>query len=400
MLLRAPSPRTSPRAGAEAGVQAGAGAGRRARLRRPDRLAQLLRRPDRHAVGLVLALAVAGFLLVSPPGQSPPPATPVPAALAWPQARTGTVPTTLPDGSAFEPAAYLDAGTAVGTAAATGGDGDLRLVLRRADGSLRVLRSLPQRDAPFFGDVAVDGDVLAWSEGTGGGALELWTASVRDGRPARRVTADAGDLQSRGSQHDLTVEGGRLHWVAADPGGGDGVRLRSVALAGGPVTSRSVAGTWRLSTWPWLVNGATTTLGTTALRDAVTGREVRVARPPGLATTSCSPAWCEDVTQERDGGTRVELRRPDGRERVRVPADAVAPSVGDVAPLDRFEVVSQAVANTDVTGTGPLLVFELDTRRTVQLSPDAAVVAYRHGVLWWQNGNGSTVWRSVDLRTV
>ena len=382
MLLRAP------------GLRSGRATGVAARLRRPDR----------HAVGLVLALAVAGVLLVSPPGQSPPPATPVPAALAWPQARTGTVPTTLPDGSAFEPVAYLDAGTAVGTAAGAGGtgggDGDLRLVLRRAGGSLRVLRSLPERDAPFFGDVAVDGDVLAWSEGTGGGALGLWTASVRDGRPARRVTADAGDLQSRGSQHDLTIEDGRLHWVASDPGGGDAVQLRSVALTGGPVTSRRIAGSWQLSAWPWLVNGATTTLGTTALRDAVTDREVRVARPPGLATTSCSPAWCEDVTQERDGGTRVELRRPDGSERVRVPADAVAPAVGDVAPLDRFEVLSRSVANTDVTGTGPLLVYELETRRTVQLSPDAAVVAYRHGVLWWQNGNGSTVWRSVDLRTI
>jgi len=263
-----------------------------------------------------------------------------------------------------------------------------------------VLRSLPEADAPFFGDVAVDGDVLAWSEGTGGGALQLWTANLRDARPARLVTADAGDLLSRGSEHDLTIEGGRLHWAASDPRGADAVELRSVALTGGPVTARTVAGTWQLSAWPWLVDGATTTLGATALRDAVTGREVSVARAAGLATTSCSPTWCEDVTQERDGGTRVELRRPDGSDRVRVPADAVAPAIGDVAPLDRFEVLSQTGPTTDVTGTGPLLVFELDTRRTVQLSADAATVAYRHGVLWWLNGNGSTVWHSVDLRTV
>jgi hypothetical protein len=372
MLLRAPSPR----------------AGRRARLRRPDR----------HVLALVAALAVAGVLLVSPPGQAPPPATPVPAALAWPRARTGAVPTTLPDGSAYEPATFLDAATSVGTAAGVGHV--LRLVVRRADGSLRVLRSLPEADAPFFGDVAVDGDVLAWSEGTGGGTLELWTASLRDARPARRVTADAGDLTSRGSEHDLTIQGGRLHWAAADPRGADAVQLRSVALAGGPVTSRAVTGTWQLSAWPWLVNGATTTLGATALRDSATGREVRVARAGGLATTSCSPTWCEDVSQERDGGTRVELRRPDGSDRVHVPADAVTPAIADVAPLDRFEVLSQAGPTTDVTGTGPLLVFELDTRRTVQLSADAGTVAYRHGVLWWLNGNGSTVWHSVDLRTV
>jgi len=378
MLLRAPT------------TQASTGAGRLARLRRPDR----------HAVALVAALAVAGVLLVSPPGQAPPPATPVPASLAWPQARTGAVPTTLPDGSAYEPAAFLDATTSVGTAAGAGAGGVLRLLVRRGDGSLRVLRSLPEADAPFFGDVAVDGDVLAWSEGTGGGALQLWTANLRDARPARLVTADAGDLLSRGSEHDLTIEGGRLHWAASDPRGADAVELRSVALTGGPVTARTVAGTWQLSAWPWLVDGATTTLGATALRDAVTGREVRVARAAGLATTSCSPTWCEDVTQERDGGTRVELRRPDGSDRVRVPADAVAPAIGDVAPLDRFEVLSQTGPTTDVTGTGPLLVFELDTRRTVQLSADAATVAYRHGVLWWLNGNGSTVWHSVDLRTV
>jgi hypothetical protein len=380
-MLRAPRPQ--------------GGRGLRARLRR---------RPDRHAVALVAALGVAGVLLVSPPGEAPPPATPVPAALAWPQARTGAVPTTLPDGSAYEPAAFLDAATSVGTAAgggaAGGGDGVLRLVVRRADGSLRVLRSLPESQAPFFGDVAVQGDVLAWSEGTGGGALELWTANLRDGAPARRVTADAGDLLSRGSEHDLTIKDGRLHWAASDPRGADAVQLRSVALAGGPVATRTLAGTWQLSAWPWLVNGATTTLGATALRDSVTGREVRVARAQGLATTSCGPTWCEDVSQERDGGTRVELRRPDGSDRVRVPADAVTPAIGDVAPLDRFEVLSQAGPTTDVTGTGPLLVFELDTRRTVQLSADAGTVAYRHGVLWWLNGNGSTVWHSVDLRTV
>jgi hypothetical protein len=378
MLLRASSPGGGSR-----------GAGLRARLRRPDR----------HAVALVAALGVAGVLLVSPPGEAPPPATPVPAALAWPQARTGAVPTTLPDGSAYEPAAFLDAATSVGTAAG-GAGGVLRLLVRRADGSLQVLRSLPEADAPFYGDVAVEGDVLAWSEGTGGGALELWTANLRDGRPARRVTADAGDLLSRGSEHDLTIEGGRLHWAASDPAGTDAVQLRSVALTGGPVSTRTVAGTWQLSAWPWLVNGATTTLGATALRDAVTGREVRVARPEGLATTSCSVTWCEDVSQERDGGTRVELRRPDGSDHVRVPADAVAPAIGDVAPLDRFAVLSQSGPNTEVTGTGPLLVFELDTRRTVQLSADAATVSYRHGVLWWLNGNGSTVWHSVDLRTV
>jgi len=376
MLRRVPSPRRR--------------AGIRARLRRPDR----------HALALVAALGVAGVLLVSPPGQAPPPATPVPAALAWPQARTGAVPATLPDGSAYEPAAFLDATTSVGTATGGRAGAVVRLLLRRTDGSLRVLRSLPESAAPFFGDVALDGDVLAWSEGTGGGSLELWTVGLRDARPARRVTADTGDLVSRGSEHDLTIQGGRLHWAASDPRGGDAVQLRSVALAGGPVTSRTVAGTWHLAAWPWLVNGATTTLGATALRDAVTGREVRVARAGGLATTNCGPAWCEDVSQERDGGTRVELRRPDGGDRVRVPADAVTPAIGDVAPLDRFEVLSQAGPTTDVTGSGPLLVFELDTRRTVQLSPDAGTVSYRHGVLWWLNGNGSTVWHSVDLRTV
>ena len=374
MLRHAPSPR----------------AGLRARLRRPDR----------HAVALLAALGVAGVLLVAPPGQAPPPATPVPAALAWPKARTGAVPATLPDGSAYEPAAFLDAATSVGTATGGRAGAVQRLVLRRGDGSLRVLRSLPESAAPFFGDVAVDGDVLAWSEGTGGGTLELWTASLRDARPGRRVTADAGDLLSHGSEHDLTIEGGRLHWAASDPSGADAVRLSSVSLAGGPVTSRTLPGRWQLSAWPWLVNGATTTLGTTALRDAVTGREVRVARPGGLATTNCGPAWCEDVSQERDGGTRVELRRPDGGDRVRVPADAVTPAIDDVAPLDRFEVLSQAGPTTDVTGSGPLLVFELDTRRTVQLSPDAGTVSYRHGVLWWLNGNGGTVWHSVDLRTV
>nr|BFE72946.1 hypothetical protein GCM10020092_062470 [Actinoplanes digitatis] len=42
--------------------------------------------------------------------------------------------------------------------------------------------------------------------------------------------------------------------------------------------SRPQAGTWKLSAFPWLVDGVNQAAGATRLRDLTTGREVAVAR--------------------------------------------------------------------------------------------------------------------------
>jgi hypothetical protein len=354
---------------------------------------------DRQTLGLVAALAAGGALLVLPSGQEAPPSA-VPAAVAWPDAQTASIPATLADGAPYEPELFLDARRSVGTSPSPDG-ASLRLMLRGADGSARPLRSRPQAGTPSFGNVTATGDQLAWTEGSGGGPLQLWTVNLGDGRPARLVTADTGDFLAQDSQYDLSITGGRLYWTAADRDSIDVVELRSVAVAGGPVQVSAHPGTWRLSAWPWLVNGATTPGGTTGLRNVVTREEVAVEQPPGLASTHCSPTWCQVVRQTEDGSTQTGLQRPDGADRQLVPGGELLPAIGDVAPLDRFEVLIQAGPDSELTRTGPLVVYEIPTRRTVQLSPNAATIAYRQGVLWWSNTTqDTTTWHTIDLRTV
>jgi hypothetical protein len=370
-----------------------------------NRIAVLLRAAparlaDRGTLGLGAALAASSLLLlVGPTHQKPPPPAPIPASVAWPHARTGSIPGTLPDGSAYTPALLFDAHSSVGTAPSRNGR-YLRLLWRGPGGSLRQLRRLPAKQDPYFGPVTAAGNVLAWAESSRSGHLQLWTVDLGNGRPARPVTADTGYLQSDDSQYDLTISDGQLHWIASAPGHYDVRQVRSVALTGGRVESRTVPRTWELSAWPWLDNGAGAPTGTTVLRNLVTNQDVAVHHTAGLHTTNCSPTWCQVVTLAADGSTRIELMHPNGAAREPIPG-AVEPAIDDVAPLDHFEVLAQTGPDTGLTRNEQLLVFEIATHRTVELSLNAATVVYRGGVLWWSNGGQNvTVWHTVDLRTV
>ena len=348
---------------------------------------------------LGVALIASGVLLVLPVPQRGPSAVAVPAVLAWPAAQRGTIPATLPDRTAYEPGIFLDARNSVGTAPSADRK-FLRLVVRAANGSVRELRRLPQGDNPSFPAFTVAGDDVAWVEGTKSGNLRLWAVNVRDGRPARQVTADLGDAQFYRTQYDLLIADGSLHWVAAAAGPADATEVRSVPLAGGAVQVRIEPGRWKLSAWPWLANGVTNTAGTTALRDLATGRDVPVSGTR-RAVTDCSPTWCRVAELTRDGSTRMELMHPDGSGRTRIGGATTATEIADVAVLDRFEVLAGIVPNTDLTGNVQLIVYELATRRTVEISPDAGSISYRAGVLWWSTGTRDAFVRhSIDLRTV
>jgi hypothetical protein len=92
---------------------------------------------------------------------------------------------------------------------------------------------------------------------------------------------------------------------------------------------------------------------------------------------------------------------PDGSGRQRV-ADGTAETViSDAAPLDRYQVYSEIGPDSDLTGNVQLLVFEIATRRTVEISPDAGRVSYQNGVLSWATGSQDTfIWHALDLRTI
>ncbi|WP_199512036.1 hypothetical protein [Nucisporomicrobium flavum] len=354
-------------------------------------------RRARPGLGLAAALAAAALLLAVPPAAQGRRSGPTPAALAWPGAQKDALAATLADGTAYEPGAFLDAHTSIGTAPSR--DGKLMRLLRRGpDGSVRQLRALPAAAHPSFQGITVTGDLLAWFERTDGDRLELWAADLRAGRPAHRVTADTGQARFYRSESDLVAADGRLRWVAAGAGGT--TEVRSAAVAGGPVEVRPVPGTWRLLAWPWMADGVAESAGAGTLRNLVTGQDVAVTRTRKGAT-SCSPSWCQVVSLDGDGYSRIELMRPGGGDRRVVAGGTAATEIVDVAPLDRFEVFVQVGRTAELTGNAELLAYEIATRRTVQISPDAGQIGYRGGVLWWSTGNQETFVRhSLDLRTV
>jgi hypothetical protein len=349
-------------------------------------------------LGLVTALAMSGILLVTPAvGHKPKPAGPVPAAAAWPNAKRGVILANLPDGTAYQPGIFLDARTSIGTALSRDGRFQ-RLVMFGPGTAVRQLRRLPAAGNPSFPAFTVTGSTLVWAESENDGRTRLWSIDLRRGAP-RELTADTGAAGFYHSQYDLVVAGGRVHWVATGTGGV--TEVRSVALAGGAVDSRTESGMWQLSAWPWLVNGVTDSVGATVLRNLDTGRDVAIAHSGGRATTNCSPVWCRVASIDDRGLNRIDVMRPDGTARRRVAGDPAATIIGDVAPLDRFDVISQVDPNAELNGNVQLLVIDLVTHSTIEVSPEAAKVSYRNGVLWWATGNQqSFIWHSVDLRTI
>jgi hypothetical protein len=345
--------------------------------------------------GVGAALAASAALLLLPPAGRRVKQVPVAVELAWPKAGRAVLAADLPDGTAYEPGFFVDAGTSVGSAPTRDGKA-LRLVLRRADGSVREIRRVPQTLFPSFSAITAAGGALVWVEQTNRGPGQLWTAGLREGA-ARRLTADVGQIAYNQSDDDLVVAGGRVYWTAAGVAGVTDVR--SVPVAGGAVTTRAEAGDWKLSTWPWLVNGVTDATGATELRNLVTGQDKNVTSTVrGIAR--CGPDWCRVARLEADG-TAIDLMRPDGSGRRRIGDTTMATVLSDPAPLDRFEVMGRIGTNTELTNHVQLVAYEIATRRLVVISPDAFDVDYRGGVLWWSTGNADAFVRhALDLRTV
>ncbi|MEV6851278.1 hypothetical protein [Actinoplanes sp. NPDC051411] len=349
----------------------------------------------RGPAGIGTALVAAVALLVLPAAGKQPVPAPAAMDLAWPQVKHAALAATLADGTAYEPGLFLTADTSIGTAPSKDRK-SMRLLEHRPTGPDVLIRKLPQKGYPSFSAITAAGDTLVWIERVGSGPPSIWTSGLR--RPApRRLTADAGDVQSDQSTFDLVIAGGQVYWTAS--GAARVTEVRSVALSGGPVSVRPEPGDWKLTAWPYLVNGVTETTGTTAIRDLRTGRDQAV-RGNDRATTRCSATWCE-VVGGTTGGTTVELMRPDGSHRQKIGGDDIAGAISDPVVLDRFEILAQIDDNTQLTNHVQLIAYELATRRQVVLSPDAFGIAYRAGVLWWSTGTDADFVRhAVDLRTV
>lgn len=356
-------------------------------------------------LGLAAALAAGLALIALPSAKTKPQGEPPPLAVehVWPKAQRADIPADLPDGPAYSPVFFLDARTSLGTAPSPQGT-HLRLLMRAADGALRELRRLPIATTPQYGGFALAGDELVWAESTGDeagkGHTEIWTANLRSERAARRLTADTGDVVSSNSQYDMLINAGRVYWAAVSPEREPATELRSVPLAGGEVAVRTEPGRWALSSWPWLVSAGSGQSGPVQLKDLDARRVIDVdAGATDLVT--CSPAWCRALVLSGDGPTRIDLMRPDGKDRRRIAGGSATPSVIDVAVLDRFEVLTQANAQTTTVTIQQLMLYDLRRKRTIVVADGVGMVLCRGGVLWWSTGDSETVaWHSLDLRNL
>lgn len=348
----------------------------------------------RTLVALAVTLVAGVALLFGKPATSGPP-QPQTVGAAWPNAQRGSVPSHLADGSTYSPGLFFDARTSVGTAR-TADNKFLRLVVLGPDRTERELRRVTSTDRGPFSALTNDGDTLVWVE-TVRSKPELWTVDRRSDARPHLLTADVGALRLYDSQYDLTVAAGVVRWTAA---GGDGTEFRSVPVSGGPVTVQRLPGDWGLSAWPWAVDGQTAATGATTLHNLSTGEEVAV--PTGRrAVTACSPVWCEVVSLNEEGDTRIELSHADGSARRTIAEGTYQTVISDVAVLDRFQVIGRVGPQSELSGNQELLVYDLTDRSTVLISPDAADISYRGGVLWWSTGDrNSYVRNSLDLRTI
>jgi hypothetical protein len=135
----------------------------------------------------------------------------------------------------------------------------------------------------------------------------------------------------------VVIADGRVHWAAAAV---RATEVRSIPLASGPVTTRTVDGSYALSGWPWLTSTGTAVAGPIELRNLQTGQRIAVPRTAPEVIT-CGPAWCRVLTSGPDGRVvKTELMRPDGTARIRVAAGAITSAITDVALADRFETGS------------------------------------------------------------
>ena len=362
----------------------------------------------RRVLGIAGGLGLVGVLLVLPaplrPAASVPPgpAGGAPAlAAVWPKAKVFGLRAVFPDGSTYQPQLLLDATTSVGLA--TSPDA-LRtsLVVAGPSGPPRVLDSALVNDGGSFDALTPTPDRLFWmrtvSDADGHAHVSLWAAGRSSG-PATQVSPDAGAALFNGSAYDLQVVGGRLYWVAST-GSTSSTELRSVPLAGGSVTVRTLPGSWTMTAWPWMVTAPGAADGPVELFNLDTGQRVPV-RAPANKSVTCGPEWCRLIADNAAQAGETDLIRPNGSGLRRVGDQNAVAIASDVALLDRFEPLLTPMTSLNATTVSRLDLYDVAVHRTVLVEAAATGAMAKGAFVWWSTGDNETVaWHAVDLRTL
>jgi hypothetical protein len=367
----------------------------------------------RRAAGLVAGLGLVALLLAQPaplrhPTTAPvgPPATPTGAAAltlkaVWRSANVFALPTAFADGSTYLPQTVLDSTTSIGLA--TSADA-LRssLVVAGPGGQPRVLDSGPVNDGASFDAVTPTADAIYWmhtvNDAEGHAQTSLWTAR-RSGGPSERLSADVGAPLFSGSAYDMQVTGGRLYWLAGTATT-TSTELRSIALAGGRVTVRTLPGAWTMAAWPWLVTAPSATGTPVELLDIDSGARVRVHAPTSKMVT-CSLTWCRLIADNAAQTGATELVHPDGTDLRQLGAANAIAFASDVALRQRFEPLMTTLTSANSTTVSRLDLYDIASRRTVLIEPAATNAAAKGDYLWWSTGDNETLaWHALDLRTL
>lgn len=346
-------------------------------------------------------LAVAWLAWPSP--DRPETVLPDAAATVW--ATWDAEPVDLPgriDGRAWTPLTVLE-DPAPGTDAILGTDeaGSLLYVERPADGEAAITVIAEPGGVPGVVAVAATEDRLAWLQSVpdaqGRVVSELWTAARgADGRPgeATLLTADTGDVITAGSAYDLQFAAEGLHWLATARGETLVTEHRSISAEGGDVEVVGHRGAWQSAAWPWLASAGSDSLGGAQLVRTDTGAGVKVFAGSDELTL-CSATWCRLIVTA-DDGSRVDLVRPDGSDRVTVAEGFKSAVSPDVGLIDRFEPLAEAKA---ATGDGTTVtLFDLQEDEEYLVASSAGETGADARCLWWSTGTGELLeWHVLDL---
>jgi hypothetical protein len=347
--------------------------------------------------GLAAALAVVGVLFALPEPARDAAAVPLgPTAVALPTFHgppTADTPGVLADSTIYTPRMYLDPQTSVGLAA-TADARSLRLLLRTAT-KLVELRRLEVGQNPQFDGFAVSGDTLVWAETLASSSTSMWRANWHSGTRPVMITDAAGNATFAGSQYDVVIGDGRVHWTAQAADGATEVRSVPLDAVGDQdVQVQRLTGDFGLSQWPWVVSHGGRGKSV-QLRNLDTGRTVTVATAANQNAT-CTPTWCRLDTLASTGLKGIDAKRPDGSTSTHVAGAEATPAIPDATVLDRYVplITDQPV------GTG-LSLFDLTTGDTKLIAVNADNIRSAGSMLWWSTTSEDGVeWHAIDLSTL